>query len=192
MDKLTKEQRHRCMASIRGKGTKPEIMVRKFLFSRGFRYRLNHPRLPGHPDIVLRKYRAVVFVNGCFWHGHEGCRFFVLPKTNTAFWKEKIARNRTRDVEERKRLAEMGWHCITIWECQLKPAVRAQTLESLAFTLNHIYIQNHSLKSYQTFEEDCTMAAEEETEYTTEGSLKVNEEDGVKQSLSNIPKKVNS
>ena len=191
MDKLTKEQRHRCMASIRGKGTKPEIMVRKFLFSRGFRYRLNHPRLPGHPDIVLRKYRAVVFVNGCFWHGHEGCRFFVLPKTNTAFWKEKIARNRTRDVEERKRLAEMGWHCITIWECQLKPAVRAQTLESLAFTLNHIYIQNHSLKSYQTFEEDRTMAAEEETEYITEGSLKVNEEDDVKQNLSNMPKKVN-
>ena len=189
MDKLTKEQRHLCMASIRGKGTKPEIMVRKFLFSRGFRYRLNHPRLPGHPDIVLRKYRAVVFVNGCFWHGHEGCRFFVLPKTNTAFWKEKIARNRTRDVEERKRLAEMGWHCITVWECQLKPTVRAQTLESRAFTLNHIYIQNHSLKSYQTFEEDCTMAAEEETEYTTEGSLKVNEEDDVKQSLSNILKR---
>ena len=80
MDKLTKEQRHRCMASIRGKGTKPEILVRKYLFSRGFRYRLNHPRLPGHPDIVLRKYRSVVFVNGCFWHGHEGCKFMCFQR----------------------------------------------------------------------------------------------------------------
>lgn len=124
MDKLTKEQRHRCMASIRGKGTKPEIMVRKYLFSRGFRYRLNHPRLPGHPDIVLRKYRSVVFVNGCFWHGHEGCKYYVLPKTNVDFWRAKIERNRNRDLEEQRKLAEMGWHCITVWECQLKPSVR--------------------------------------------------------------------
>ena len=80
MDKLTQEQRHRCMSSIKGKNTKPEMIVRKFLFSRGFRYRLNHPRLPGHPDLVLRKYRTVIFVNGCFWHGHENCKYFRLPK----------------------------------------------------------------------------------------------------------------
>ena len=98
-DKLTKEQRHHCMAQIRGKGTKPEMVVRKFLFGRGFRYRLNHPWLPGHPDIVLRKYRSVIFVNGCFWHGHEGCRYYVVPKSNTEFWKTKIARNRARDIE---------------------------------------------------------------------------------------------
>ena len=78
------------MSAIKGKDTKPELLVRKFLFSRGFRYRLNHPRLPGHPDIVLRKYRTVIFVNGCFWHGHQGCKYFVLPKTNVEFWVRKL------------------------------------------------------------------------------------------------------
>lgn len=100
MDKLTKEQCHHCMASIRGKDTKPEMLVRKFLFSRGNRYRLNHPRLLGHPDIVLRKYRTVIFVNGCFWHVHEGCKYFVIPKNNTELWTVKIERNHTCDKEE--------------------------------------------------------------------------------------------
>ena len=148
------------MASIRGKNTKPEIMVRKFLFSRGFRYRLNHPRLPGHPDIVLRKYRTCVFVNGCFWHGHEGCRYYVIPKSNTEFWKAKIERNRNRDIEDQRKLATMGWHCITVWECQLKPAVRERTLESLAFTLNRIFLNDHSIRRYELPEEDCAVAAE--------------------------------
>ena len=152
------------MASIRGKNTKPEIMVRKFLFSRGFRYRLNHPRLPGHPDIVLRKYRTCVFVNGCFWHGHEGCRYYVIPKSNTEFWKAKIERNRNRDIEDQRKLATMGWHCITVWECQLKPAVREQTLESLAFTLNRIFLNDHSIRRYELPEEDCAVAAEPECE----------------------------
>ena len=89
MDKLTKEQRHRCMSAIKGKNTKPELLVRKFLFSRGFRYRLNHPRLPGHPDIVLRKYRTVIFVNGCFWHGHEKCKYFRRLKPTLIFGKRK-------------------------------------------------------------------------------------------------------
>lgn len=160
MDKLTKEQRHRCMASIRGKDTKPEILVRRFLFSRGFRYRLNHPRLPGHPDIVLRKYRTVIFVNGCFWHGHDGCKYYVVPKSNTEFWTAKIERNRTRDKEVQHKLAAMGWHCITVWECQLKPAIRDNTLNSLVYTLNRIYLQDHSVKCYELPEEDCAMAAE--------------------------------
>ena len=162
MDKLTKEQRHHCMASIRGKNTGPEIMVRKFLFSRGFRYRLNHPRLPGHPDIVMRKYRTCIFVNGCFWHGHDNCRYFVLPKTNTEFWKAKIERNRARDIEEQRKLASMGWHCITVWECQLKPAVRKQTLESLVYTLNSIYLKDRSVKRYVLPKEETSMAAEPE------------------------------
>ena len=152
------------MVSIRGKNTKPEIMVRKFLFSRGFRYRLNHPRLPGHPDIVLRKYRTCVFVNGCFWHGHEGCRYYVIPKSNTEFWKAKIERNRNRDIEDQRKLATMGWHCITVWECQLKPAVRERTLESLAFTLNRIFLNDHSIRRYELPEEDCAVAAEPECE----------------------------
>ena len=162
MDKMTKEQRHHCMASIRGKNTKPELIVRKYLFSRGFRYRLNHPRLPGHPDIVLRRYRSVIFVNGCFWHGHEGCRHYVMPKTNKTFWQAKIERNKARDVEEQRQLAAMGWHCLTVWECQLKPAVRQQTLESLAFTLNSIYLHDHQLHGYSLPEQEnaCGMAAE--------------------------------
>lgn len=162
MDKLTKEQRHHCMASIRGKNTGPEIMVRKFLFSRGFRYRLNHPRLPGHPDIVMRKYRTCIFVNGCFWHGHDNCRYFVLPKTNTEFWKAKIERNRARDIEEQRKLASMGWHCITVWECQLKPAVRKQTLVSLVYTLNSIYLKDRAVKRYVLPKEETSMAAEPE------------------------------
>ena len=108
MDRLTKEQRHRCMSAIRGKNTKPEIVVRKFLFGRGFRYRLNHPRLPGHPDIVLRKYRTVIFVNGCFWHGHDNCKYYRLPKTNVDFWRKKVERNKKRDVEEQRQLVTMG------------------------------------------------------------------------------------
>lgn len=115
MDKLTPEQRHRNMAAIRSKNTKPEMLVRRFLFSRGFRYRLNYRRLPGRPDIVLRKYRTVIFVNGCFWHGHEGCRYFVMPKSNVAFWQTKIERNRARDKRVQHELAAMGWHCITLW-----------------------------------------------------------------------------
>lgn len=169
MDKLTKEQRHRCMSAIRGKNTKPEIVVRKFLFGRGFRYRLNHPRLPGHPDIVLRKYRTVIFVNGCFWHGHDNCKYYRLPKTNVDFWRKKVERNKKRDVEEQRQLAAMGWHCITIWECQLKPKVRAQTLESLAFTLNHIFLEDRKIKTYTISEdEDTLMAAESEVEYTND------------------------
>ena len=162
MDKLTKEQRSRCMASIRSKDTKPEILVRRYLFAHGYRYRLNHPRLPGHPGIVMRKYRTVIFVNGCFWHGHEGCKYFVMPKSRTDFWQAKIERNQTRDKEEQHKLASMGWHCITVWECQLKPKVREQTLQSLEYTLNHIFIEDHKVRRYELPEEETMMAAEPE------------------------------
>lgn len=169
MDTLTKEQRHRCMSSIKDKSTKPEIVVRKFLFSRGFRYRLNHPRLPGHPDLVLRKYRTVIFVNGCFWHGHENCKNFRLPKTNIDFWQKKIERNRERDKNEQCQLATMGSHCITIWECQLKPKVREQTLESLEYTLNYIFLEDRKIKTYKVVEEDdCLLAAEDSEVYSRE------------------------
>ena len=164
MDKLTKEQRHRCMAAIKGKNTKPELLVRKFLFSRGFRYRLNHPRLPGHPDIVLRKYKTVIFVNGCFWHGHEGCKYYVIPKSNVEYWKTKIDRNRTRDVEVQTKLASMGWHFINIWECQLKPKSIQKTLESLANTLYHIYNNDRKIKTYEIPEEENYLTAAEDME----------------------------
>ncbi len=144
------------MAAIRSKDTKPEMIVRRGLWSRGFRYRLNHKRLPGHPDLVLRKYRTCIFINGCFWHGHlvdsstmESSACCKIPTTNRDFWVAKIRRNKERDKEEQHKLAEMGWHCITVWECELKPSKREETLESLAFTLNHIWLQNHGAKTVQ-------------------------------------------
>ena len=159
-DCLTKEQRHKNMVAIHCKNTKPEMIVRRFLFNRGFRYRLNHPRLPGKPDIVLRKYRMVIFVNGCFWHGHEGCKYFVMPKSNVEFWQAKIAGNQTRDKQVQQQLASMGWHSITIWECQLEIAVREVTLQSLAYTLNHIYLEDRRLKPYSIQEGEMQVAAE--------------------------------
>ena len=168
MARLTKEQRHRNMVAIRNKDTKPEILVRKFLFNRGFHYRLNCSRLPGHPDIVMKKYRTVIFVNECFWHGHDGCKYFVLPKTNIEFWEDKIQRNKERDIRKQKELAVMGWHCITIWECQLKPAIREQTLESLAYTLNHIYLSDRSVKQYEIQEDNQLLAAESDYDYIKE------------------------
>lgn len=156
MDNLSKQKRHKIMASVHSKGTKPEVLVRKYLWKNGFRYRKNNPRLPGHPDIVLRKYRTCIFVNGCFWHGHEGCKYSHLPKTNVEYWTKKIKRNRERDKEEQRRLAEMGWHVIVVWECQLKNDKREQTLESLAYTLNHIYIQDHSV-AYPRLEDETEL-----------------------------------
>ena len=161
MDRLTREQRHKNMAAIHGKGTKPELVVRKYLFSFGFRYRLNVARLPGRPDIVLRKYRTCIFVNGCFWHGHEGCKYYVIPKSNTEFWTKKIERNRVRDKEVQQKLARMGWHCITLWECELKPNVREQTLQSLVYTLNHIFMEDHQIHD-KVEEEQLSLAAEED------------------------------
>ena len=159
MDKMTAEQRHRCMAAIRSRDTRPEMVVRRYLHACGFRYRLNHPGLPGHPDIVLRKYRTVIFVNGCFWHGHEGCPHFRLPKTNTGFWRAKIERNKARDKAEQAQLATMGWHCITVWECELKKDRREQTLLALEYTLNRIYLQDRQVR-YALPDDGPAMAAE--------------------------------
>ncbi len=142
------------MAAIRGKDTKPEMIVRRGLWRMGFRYRLNHKRLPGHPDLVLTKYRTCIFVNGCFWHGHEGCKLYSVPKTNTEFWINKVRRNQERDVDVKRRLNAMGWNCITIWECELKSSRRDDTLKSLAFTLNEIWLDSHKVKRYYTIPEE--------------------------------------
>ena len=176
-DKITCQQRHNNMAAIHGKDTKPEMVVRRWLWGHGYRYRLNHPRLPGKPDVVLRKYRTCIFVNGCFWHGHhvelqtaqidngqlimdnsECCK---IPKTNRAFWVEKIRKNQERDKKVQRRLAEMGWHSITIWECELKPRVRERTLQSLCYTLEGIFLQDHSIRRYELPPQESQMAAEE-------------------------------
>ena len=134
------------MAAIHSKDTKPELMVRRFLFAQGFRYRLNDPRLPGHPDIVLRKYATCIFVNGCFWHGHTGCDAYRIPKTNVKFWQDKISRNKARDTKTIEQLTALGWNCITIWECELKPKARLQTLQSLEQTLLQIYLKKNTSK----------------------------------------------
>ena len=196
MDSLTSPQRHANMAAIHGRDTKPEMVVRRWLWGHGFRYRLNHPRLPGKPDIVMRKYRTCIFVNGCFWHGHnvsltpnpspkgEGSKEIdnseccKIPKTNRDFWVAKIRRNQERDTRVQHELAAMGWHSITIWECELKPKVREKTLESLGFTLNKIFLldfstqaqgdnlQDRAIKRYEIPDEEPMMAAEDvSTEY---------------------------
>ncbi len=120
MDVHDRRTRSYNMSRIKGKDTKPEEIVRKYLFSQGFRYRKNDPRLPGKPDIVLPKYHTVIFVNGCFWHHHEGCKYFKWPTNNAEFWKEKINKNVERDNENQKRLMGFGWYIIIIWECELK------------------------------------------------------------------------
>lgn len=149
-DTLTPEQRHHVMAAIHGKDTKPEKIVRQYLWHQGYRYRLNHPRLPGKPDIVLLKYRTCIFVNGCFWHGHEGCKSYVMPKSNTEFWEKKILRNQTRDRNVKEKLAQMGWHCITVWECALKSDKRQETLQYIEYTLNDFYLKDHTPKPTHT------------------------------------------
>ena len=126
-----KKTRSYNMSRIKGKDTKPEVMVRKYLFSQGFRYRKNDRRFPGTPDIVLPKYKTCIFVNGCFWHGHENCRYFVVPKTNTDFWMNKINRNIERDKENFDALRQAGWKVIVVWECQLKKDRRESTFTEL-------------------------------------------------------------
>lgn len=123
------------MSRIRGKNTKPEMLVRQYLHAHGLRYRLHTKTLPGKPDVVLPKYHTVVFVNGCFWHRHENCRYFVVPKTRTEFWLDKIGRNVAKDKKQHAELQSQGWRVLTVWECEPKPAVRESTLERLYFSL---------------------------------------------------------
>ncbi len=131
MDVHDKKTRSYNMSQIKGKNTKPEELVRKYLFSQGFRYRKNDKRLPGSPDIVLPKYKTVIFVNGCFWHGHKGCKHFVWPKSNEEFWKNKIETNIARDKNKTKTLEELGWNVLTVWECELKNKNKKDTLQNM-------------------------------------------------------------
>ena len=143
-DVLTPKQRSYNMSRLHGKDTKPAEMVRKYLFSQGFRYRKNDARLPGKPDIVLPKYKTVIFVNGCFWHKHEGCKYFVWPKNNAAFWKEKIEKNIARDQRNYALLQQAGWKIIIIWDCQLKPRNRETTFEKLSMSI--LCLENNGME----------------------------------------------
>ena len=137
-DVMTPEQRSRCMRRIKGKDTRPELLVRRWLWSRGYRFRKNVRRLPGSPDIVLRKYGVVIFVHGCFWHGHE--THIHIPKSNTEFWQTKIMHNRERDERQKARLRVMGWNVLTVWECQLRPAQRERTLAAVEYYINRSFL----------------------------------------------------
>ena len=159
-DTMTPEQRSRCMSAVKGKDTKPEMIVRKYLFSKGLRFRLHVRSLPGNPDIVLPKYKTVVFINGCFWHGHEGCKYYRLPKSNVEFWESKITNNKNRDVLNETKLKELGWRVIRIWECEIRRVQdRNQSLERL---------YNQIVKRPTRYDENeipIQIAAEEENNY---------------------------
>ena len=162
-DTMTPEQRSRCMSAVKGKDTKPEMIVRKYLFSKGLRFRLHVRSLPGNPDIVLPKYKTVVFINGCFWHGHEGCKYYRLPKSNVEFWESKITNNKDRDVLNEIKLKELGWRVIRIWECEIRRVQdRNQSLERL---------YNQIVKRATRYDENeipIQIAAEEEHGYGKE------------------------
>ena len=137
MDDLTKEQRHRNMSNIRSTNTKPEEIVRKYLFSKGFRFRKNVRSLPGCPDIVLPKYKTVIFVNGCFWHMHN-CKRFKWPSTNIQYWKSKILKNVKRDKKSHEELIKLNWRVIVIWECELKRSMFEKTMEQVIKMIKNI------------------------------------------------------
>ncbi|MNK29888.1 Very short patch repair protein [compost metagenome] len=117
------------MSKIKSKNTAPEMIVRRYLHNKGFRYRLHDKKLPGKPDLILPKYKAVIFVHGCFWHGHEGCKYYRIPKSNTDYWIEKIEGNILRDQDKQQLLRDMGWRVIVIWECELKQDSEHRCLE---------------------------------------------------------------
>lgn len=168
MDKLTPQHRSLLMSKVKSKNTMIELVVRKFLFSKGFRYRVNVKTMPGTPDIVLKNYRTVIFVNGCFWHGHD-CSIYKIPKTRVEFWQNKIERNRERDVKVRNQLRQLGWRTMVIWECQLKVKVRQQTLEEVANLLYGAFLdkfKNLKPNNYELPEkEEVNIAAENKVEY---------------------------
>lgn len=186
-DRMTPEQRHRCMSHIKSKGTKPELRVRRRLWRHGYRYRLNVPSVPGKPDIVMRPYRTAIFVNGCFWHGHnvtmhesgndlavevvENSPCCKIPTTNRPFWVEKIRRNQERYRHNQQLLQEGGWQVIVVWECQLTAQQIDRTMRQVELQLNNnllsLYRHTPSPLPLVPQEEPLPAAAEPDTEYNT-------------------------
>lgn len=176
-DKLSSTQRKYCMSRIRGKNTKPEILVRKGLHARGFRFRLHNKKLPGSPDIVLPKYGVAIMVNGCFWHGHKGCRYATKPKTNVEFWETKIARNLHRDEVTNAHLEALGWHVITVWECELREkSILASRLDALAEEIREAGAAKSKLKElYKRNRAESKMALREMMERQAQLEREIND-----------------
>lgn len=192
-DKLSPEQRHRNMAAIRSKNTRPEMAVRRFLHAHGYRYRLHVKSVPTTPDIVLRRLHTVILVNGCFWHGHnlalpegkevksekvkelsddemlafENSECCKIPHTNREFWLTKILRNRERDERDRKELTRLGWNVIRIWECELKPGRREATLQSLLMTLSKIELSIANARNSVKYDFDIDLPQKMVADETT-------------------------
>lgn len=166
-DVHTPEQRHKNMAAIHSSSTKPELKLRRALWSLGFRYWVNEKRLPGKPDIVLPKYRTVVFIHGCFWHGHKDCKYYTVPKTNTEFWTAKVTRNQQRDQEVWRQLEAKGWYVIIVWECELKKHRFEDTVNSVAAEIvrngnTYNYIQTARKKARALYQEEQKTRKERE------------------------------
>ena len=145
---MTINQRHLCMSHIHSKGTKPELMVRRWLWNHGYRYRLNVKSVPGKPDIVMRRYRTAIFVNGCFWHGHEDCKYYRIPKSNTEFWENKINSNRQRDQKNYDILQQNGWQVLVVWECQLVHENFENTMRYVDYMLNDKMLSQYRNKAH--------------------------------------------
>jgi DNA mismatch endonuclease (patch repair protein) len=153
-DILTPAQRHSVMSRVHSASTKPELKLRHTLWHLGFRYKVNDKRLPGTPDIVLPKYRTVIFVHGCFWHGHKECKYYSIPKTNIDFWVSKVSRNKERDQVVWRQLEAKGWFVIVVWECQLKRAKYKETINRVVSEI----VKNG--ESYRISQEDRRLARE--------------------------------
>jgi DNA mismatch endonuclease (patch repair protein) len=180
-DRLTPDQRHICMSHIRSKDTKPELKVRRWLWDHGYRYRLNVKTVPGKPDIVMRKYRTAIFVNGCFWHGHgvelvvsseqlvvKSSKCCKIPQTNREFWVAKIRRNQERDQQNYKVLEENGWQVVVVWECELTTSRLERTMREVEVLLHDFYLKtfNYRAKTYIHIEEEpLPMVAEDPEGY---------------------------
>ena len=176
-DTLSQTQRSYNMSRIRGKNTKPEILVRKGLHARGFRFRLHNKKLPGNPDIVLPKYGVAIMVNGCFWHGHKGCRYATKPKTNVEFWEIKIAGNLHRDEVTNAHLEALGWHVITVWECELRgKSIVASRLDALAEEIREAGAAKSKLKElYKRNRAESKMALREMMERQAQLEKEIND-----------------
>lgn len=166
-DTMTEAQRHYTMSRVHSASTKPELKLRHALWRKGLRYKVNDVRLPGRPDIVLPKYQSVIFVHGCFWHGHKGCKYYTIPKTNIDFWTAKLARNQERDQEVWRRLEAKGWFVIVVWECQLKKAVLDETISRIISEIRHNgeilrQVQEYRRIAKEEYRRDCRIKKERE------------------------------